>query len=214
MFNICRNCGEYRVDKIIEPGGPYAVCPVCEHKHPFRQLPLLIVAGASGAGKSAAGQRLLGKIEEVVLLEGDLLWRPEFNRPQEKYNDFFETWLRLCKNVAQAGRPVALFNAGAIPANVEPCVERRYFSETHYLALVCDDDLLAQRLQRRSNWRGFDDPAVIEGNIEFNRWFKANAGHTSPPIELLDTSRTSVEETARQVAGWIRGRWAGWRLIR
>ncbi len=99
-----------------------------------------------------------------------------------------------------------MFNAGAIPANVEPCVERRYFSETHYLALVCDDDLLAQRLQKRSGWRGFDDPVIIERNIEFNRWFKENTGQTNPPLELLDTSRISVEETAQQVAGWIRGK--------
>ena len=46
MFNVCDNCGLYRADKIIDPAGPYAICPECGHKHTFRYLPLLIVAGA------------------------------------------------------------------------------------------------------------------------------------------------------------------------
>ena len=67
---------------------------------------------------------------EVVLLEGDILWRPEFNRPEEKYRDLFETWLRMCKSISQSGRPVVMFTAGiGVPENVEGCVERRYFSE-------------------------------------------------------------------------------------
>lgn len=206
MINVCYNCGEYRVDKMIDPSGPYAICPVCGHKHPFLQLPLLIVCGASGAGKSVVCQKLLGRLTEAVLLEGDLLWRAEFDKPEDKYRDLFEVWLRLCKSISQSGRPVVLFGAGAIPENVEPCQERRYFSAVHYLALVCDDDDLAQRLRRRPAWRKSSSQAYIEEHVKFNQWFKANAGQTSPAIELLDTSSISVAESARQVALWIRAK--------
>jgi DNA-directed RNA polymerase subunit RPC12/RpoP len=66
MLNICVNCGLYRPDKIVDPTGPYAICPECGHRHLFRALPLFIVSGASGAGKSTVCHHLLGKVTEVV----------------------------------------------------------------------------------------------------------------------------------------------------
>ena len=123
MINVCHNCGEYGAEKIIDPKGPYAICPVCGYKHPLIQAPLLLVCGASGTGKSTVCQVLAGKIDVVVLLDGDILWRPEFARPEDNFRGFFETWLRLSKNISQSGRPVVLFLAGAIPENLEPCIE-------------------------------------------------------------------------------------------
>lgn len=173
MMNVCFNCGEYRADKIVDPSGPYAICPICDYKHLFLQLPLLIVGGASGTGKSTVCRILLGRMSEVVLLEGDLLWRPELDKPEDKYRDFFETWLRMCKSISQSGRPVVMFNSGmVVPENVEGCVERRYFSEVHYLALVCEDEVLAERLRSRPAWRKSSDPANIEEQVRFNRWFR------------------------------------------
>lgn len=205
MFNVCHDCGAYRPDKTIEPRGPYATCPVCGHKHSFLQLPLLIVSGASGTGKSTVCHNLLGALDEVVLLDSDILWRHEFDRPEDNYRDFFETWLRICKNIAQSGRPVVLFGAGmGIPANMEPCIERRYFSELHYLALTCEAKLLAARLGERPKWQNGRDPAFVEEQIRFNRWFRANASKTAPPIELLDTTRLTIQETTTRVASWIR----------
>ncbi len=202
MLNVCCQCGLYRADKIIDPAGPYAVCPECGYRHPFLRLPLLVVSGASGAGKTAVCQRLLGRVTRAVLLDMDILWRPEFNRPDTHYGDFFDTWLRMCKNISQSGRSVALFGAGAgVPENIEPCVERRYFSQVHYLALVCSDEALTERLRQRPAWRGTREPAYIEEHMRFNRWFKAYQGQ--PPIDLLDTTNTPIEETAQQVAAWI-----------
>ncbi len=154
-------------------------------------------------GKSTICQRLLGQTSEVVLLEGDLLWRSEFDTPDDNYRDFFETWLRLAKSIVQSGRPVVLFNAGAIPENVEPCVERRYFTKVHYLALVCDDDILAERLRCRPSWRNSDQPAFIESQRQFNRWCKENAHKISPAMTLLDVKDGAIEETASQVESWI-----------
>ena len=62
-----------------------------------------------------------------------------------------------------------------MPGNIEPCVERRYFSQIHYLALVCDDNELARRLQARPAWRGSGNPAFIDNQIRFNRWFNGLA---------------------------------------
>ena len=89
-MNICHNCGEYRVDKTIDPKGPFAICPVCQHKHNFYQLPLLTVCGPSGAGKTTVCERITGKVDEVVILDADILWRSEFNSPNNHYRDFLK----------------------------------------------------------------------------------------------------------------------------
>jgi hypothetical protein len=69
---------------------------------------------------------------------------------------------------------VVLFGAGAgVPENLETCIERRYFSQIHYLALVCADDVLSERLQERPAWRGTREAAYIQENIRFNHWFQA-----------------------------------------
>ena len=201
MFNVCHNCGLYRSDKVIDPAGPFAICPECGHKHPFRMLPLLLVSGASGAGKSSVCQTLLGKMENAVLLDGDIIWRAEFNTPDDNYRDYFETWLRLAKNISQSGRPVVSFGAGmGVPANIEPCIERRYFSTIHYLALICDDEVLAQRLKARPAWRGSSEEAFVARQMQFNRWFKEKGNRYA---SLIDTTSLTLETTAEQIQSWI-----------
>jgi len=192
----------YHADKLIDPTGPFAICPECGYKHKFQQLPLLIVSGASGAGKSTVCQHLLGRVTQAVLLDADILWRPEFNTPETNYQNYFETWLRVCKNISQSGRPVVLCGAGVgVPENLETRIERRYFSEIHYLALTCSDETLSKRLGQRPDWRGTHDPAYIEEHIRFNRWFKAY--NSQPVIKLVDTTNVPLEETAQQVLSWI-----------
>lgn len=204
MLNVCLNCGEYHADKLVDPAGPYAICPACGHKHPFLRLPLLIISGASGAGKSTVCHHLLGTLPEVVLLDSDILWRAEFNQPETHHRAYFETWLRMCKSINQSGRPVVLFGAGiGVPENMEPCVERRYFLTLHYLALTCDDKVLADRLRQRPAWRQSSQAAYIEEHLSFNRWFKENGPKTEPVITLLDTTDRSIQETVVRVAGWI-----------
>jgi predicted kinase len=204
MFNVCHQCELYRVDKIIDPAGPYAICPGCGHKHTFRYLPLFIVSGASGTGKSTVCNALLGRFTDAVLLDSDILWCPAFNKPENDYRDFFEIWLRMSKNIGQSGRSVVLFGAGAgVPSNIEPCIERRYFSAVHYLALTCDDNVLTERLRARPQWRASADDAFLQTQIDFNRWFREIGPTLDPSIALINTTTTTPEETATQVVMWI-----------
>lgn len=203
MFNICPNCGEYRADKAIVPEGAYVVCPNCGFQHKFIQLPLFIVTGASGTGKSTICLALVAKMKDVVVMESDILWRKELEQPGTDLREFRETWLRVCKNISQAGRSVVLCGA-AVPAQFEQCIERRYFSNLYYLSLTCDDEILASRLRKRPAWRGFFKDEYVKEHIAFNRWLMNNAQNTNPPMTLLDTSRITVNESAEEVALWIR----------
>lgn len=205
IFHVCWNCGAYHAEKQIIADGPLAVCPECGYRHQFRQLPLMLIGGASGAGKSTICQLLLGQLSEVVLLDTDTLWQPAFDTPADDYHVFFTTWLRLAIDIAQSGRPVVLFGAGiGVPSNLEACVERRYFRGLHYLALTCDDALLVARLQQRPAWRGTQDPGFQQGQVAFNTWYRTQAPQLDPPVYVLDTTEQAVTETAAKVTAWIR----------
>ena len=129
----------------------------------FLQLPLFIVVGASGVGKSNVLSMLVEQMrDEVVLLEGDILL--DFDKSIQAHGDM---WLRLCKNIGQSGRPVVLFASGLIPQNLTDSLERRYFSEIHHLALVCEPDEQRRRLAARPAWRGTE----WQAQYDYNRWF-------------------------------------------
>jgi hypothetical protein len=207
MMNVCYGCGVYRVDKIIDPAGPFAVCPECGFKHPFKQLPLFLVGGAAGSGKTTVLRQLIGAIDEVAPLDSDMLWRAEFDHPETNYRDCFETWLRVCKNISQLGKPALLFGGGfCVPHNIEPCVERRYFSTLHYLALTCDDEVLVSRIRARPSWRNSSKPEFIQRHLEFNRWLRREHANTSPPVELLDTTTNTPELAAARIKEWVRSK--------
>ena len=205
MINLCYQCGEDHPDKIIDPECGLVICPNCGYEQAFSFRPLFLVGGASGVGKSTVCQFLLGKTPDVVLLEGDLLWREEFDRPDTRHRDFFETWLRICKSISISGYSVVLFCAGAaVPENIESCVEHRFFSEVHYLALVCDESELEKRLMLRSDWRGNFDRDFLKNQKQFNQWLYQNARVIKPQVGLVNTTRQSVEETADEVLAWIK----------
>ena len=205
MLNVCTACGLSHVEPEPDESG-HLVCASCGDRRAFRRLPLLLVGGPAGAGKSTVGATLLGQLTEAVVIEGDLLWRREFNTPEDGYNSYTRLWLRLAAHISQSGRPVALFGAGfAVPHGVEPLPERRLFKAVHYLGLVCDDEVLAARLRARPSWRNTTDELINE-HVEFNHWLKEHAATAAPPITLVDTTSADVPTTAALVASWVRGR--------
>src|SRR5262245_24658760 len=167
MFNVCPNCGDYHPAKTIDSEGPYAVCPVCNYRYKFLRLPLFVLTGASGAGKTTTCLALTRKAENLVVMESDILWSDQFDEPETNYRKYRETWLRVCKNISQAGKPVILIGVGE-PTQFEPCIERRYFSRIYYLALVCDDEVLVSRLRNRPAWRASSANEFIQEQCAFN----------------------------------------------
>ncbi len=203
MFNVCYDCGEYRVDKTIvtTSEGSYAICPVCRFEHAFVRLPLFIVTGASGSGKSACTPHLTALAKQYIVLETDILWEDRYNTPSDDYRTYRELWLRLAKNISQNGTPVIL-SGTALPNQMEPCLERRYFSEIHYLALGCSAGEMRTRLQQRPSWRNSHDETFIENMVTLNQWFRENASQANSQLTFLDTTNHAPEGTARQILDW------------
>jgi len=205
MFNVCPRCGQYSDEKTIDRRGPFAVCPFCHHPHPFVQLPLFVVTGASGAGKTTIALNLAQSFHECVTMESDILWGAIAATAEDNYRGYRNTWLRVVKNISQAGRPVVLVGT-ALPDQFEECPERRYFTQIHYLAVVCDDAALAQRLRARPAWRGAGAPSFIADMLRFNGYLQAHARTTEPPLTVLDTTTVTVAESTRATMEWIGAR--------
>lgn len=204
MLNTCSSCGAYRVDKEVDTARDVAICPACGHREPFVRADLLLVGGASGSGKTAVCSRLVGTLAGPILLDADILWS---DADADEPHAHFERWLRLAKNLAQSGQRVVLFGAGTgVPANLAACVERRYLRDLHFLALVCDDDVLAARLRARPAWRRSGTDAYVADHVAFNGWLREQGPSAAPPIQLLDTTHATEDVTAAAVAAWIRGR--------
>jgi hypothetical protein len=84
----------------------------------------------------------------------------------------------------------------------QACGHRRPFLRLPLFALVCDDAELEARLRARPPWRAWTDDKVTR-MLAFNQWVKRNAATTTPPMELLDTSGHSVQDSAACVRAWV-----------
>lgn len=205
MFNVCFQCGEYRVDKKIrkEQIISYAECPICLYKQPFKQLPLFCLSGTNGVGKTTVALELTHHLTECIVLDMDILWDDKFNTPEDQYLAFKEFWLRTIKNINQNGKPV-LMCGSSIPGGFDNCLEARYFSSFHFAALICDDEILTKRLKARPAWRKGSSESYLHDQIQFNHWFKTNHLITNPPIYLIDNTALTVDDTVHKVIHWIK----------
>ncbi|HEX3270208.1 MAG TPA: AAA family ATPase [Ktedonobacterales bacterium] len=203
MFNVCAQCGEYVVEKIVDAARSVAICPLCGYEQPFLRQPLFVITGASGAGKTAVCRALTPRMRQrCVVLESDILWGLVSASAEDDYRSYRNVWLRLAKNIGQAGLPVILCGT-ALPDQFERCPERRYFSTLHYLALVCDEAALRERLTLRPAWRESQSEEFLERMVAFNRWLIEHAPTTTPPMTILDTTTDPLDETVAKVEQWI-----------
>jgi hypothetical protein len=139
----------------VDPDRRVLVCDLCGAVTPFRLLPpLLLLTGASGAGRTTLYRHLLGRISETILIDADLLWsvNPAHDNATSGYRQFRALIVHLAERLAANAQPVLL--EGTCPLDqYETLGERWYFSNTAYLAVVCDDETLRRRLEARPDWR-------------------------------------------------------------
>lgn len=202
MIAVCITCGQYHEDKNINMADSLAICPNCGHAHKIRMLPLFIITGASGTGKSTLCYELMKRQTDTIALEKDIFWRDEFATPDDDYYQFRNLCLRVANNIQQGGKPVILCGT-ASPGSYEKVTHARYFQAIHYLALVCDDKELEKRLKARPDWRNSGTSEFIKNMLAYNQWYKDNIDDNRFDVTLLDTTSLSIENTVSQVINWM-----------
>jgi hypothetical protein len=188
----------------VDSVGRVLRCDLCNVSSPFRLLPpLLFVTGASGAGKSTLYQALVGDVREALLIDQDLLWsvNPAHNDPASGYREFRGLVLHMAERLAKNGLPVVV-EGSCMPDQYESLGERWYFSKTAYIAVVCSDAELENRLRARRPWH--DSWSQLDEMLAFNRHLREHGPSSTPVIELLDTTGRSVADCAAELYGWIR----------
>jgi len=163
-----------------------------------KKLPLFIITGASGVGKSTICEILFQNETDYIIMESDLLWHDIYNTPKDNYRKYRELWLRVCGNISQIGKPVVLCGC-VTPEQFDVCVEKDLFTKIYYLAIICDDDILENRMK---NGRKINDENWIKSSIEFNRWIKDNGKEQN--ICLINTTGLLPEQVAKEIDIWIR----------
>jgi broad-specificity NMP kinase len=167
---------------------------------PNRKLPLFIITGASGVGKSTTCEILFQNETEYIVMESDLLWHDIYNTPEDNYRKYRELWLGVCANISQIGKPVVLCGC-VTPEQFDVCTGKELFTEIYYLAIVCDDAILENHMKEG---RKITDENWIKSSKEFNCWIKNNAKEQN--MYLLDTTELSPEQAAKEIKKWIKER--------
>jgi hypothetical protein len=179
-----------------DPGAHRLRCPRCGSESWLPALPLFVVTGASGAGKSTITGPLRSLLPECLVLESDVI----LHIAALGWDNWRNTWLQLAHAAALGGRVVVL-TGSLTPDQLERLPARKLIGPIHFALLDCDDHILASRLRARPAWRGTSTEAKVLEHQRFAAWLRARI------TPSFDTSTASAAQVADQVAGWVQARW-------
>ena len=198
MISICPNCGSTKGNKEVPKNENQIYCPDCGHRWPFKKMPLFVLTGASGVGKTSILQELMQNETKYICMEQDIVYFLPHNTPEEA-SFKREVIMGMAKNISQIGIPVVI-GAASLPEQFENTHTRRFFSEIYYMALVCEPMALEIRMR---DGRKIDDADWIESSVDFNNWFIENGEKQNPKIEICDITGKTVKEVATIVDKWV-----------
>jgi len=168
-------------------------CRRCGAERRLPGLPLFVVTGASGSGKSTIVEPLRLQLAGCEVLETDVILQVA----ALGWDIWRNTWLQLAHAIALNGRATVLCGS-LMPAQLEELPARGLVGPIHFCNLDCPDGVLAERLRARPAWRGSSEEATIVEHQRFAAWLRA---HIRP---TFDTSTLSTDEVADHLAQWVR----------
>jgi predicted kinase len=193
MAIVCDRCGGY-IQPVVNVEAQAIRCPVCDHVAAMRMLPLFVVTGASGVGKTTVVRELRTLLPDWEIFETDIIHGADWQ--QVKCN-----WLRIAHSIAQSGRHTILCGT-LLPEELRQCDHVSFFSQIHFLNLHCDDVTRAARLHARPAWRGCDE-AFIEQHRRFAQWLLDHAATDfDPPMPTVETTHATPAQVAEQIRAW------------
>lgn len=163
------------------------------------KVPLYIVTGAGGSGKTFVINELRKLMPGYIILDYDGIHRylKDDSRKVDKYQ-VQNIWLRMIRDIAESGHTIIL--SGLIkPEDIQTSPEFRYFPQINYLILHCDENTREKRLRERKRMNS----KKIKYIKKLAQWFIELADQSVPPIPIIDTSNVDVTEVSEQIREWI-----------
>ena len=197
MIAQCIKCGNHEWNKKAE--GNKITCPACGYSWIFKKLPLFILTGCSGIGKTTTAHELMLSTTDVVVLDADFFYNLMPHETPEDYFEQIEKLEDLSKNIMQAGKPVLWAMAGNLD-KLNGVYNRQFFSDIFCLALVCNEETLRHRMMRG---RGISDEEWIQSSVEYNNYFKTHTAINDIPFDVCDTEGKNLNEVVEEVKEWI-----------
>lgn len=189
---FCMNCGP-RAILDAHPERHRLRCPCCGTESPLPALPLFVVTGASGSGKTTITSFLRTLLPECLVIETDVI----LHVAALGLDTWRNTWLQLAHAVALGGQ-VTVLTGSFTPAQLEEVPARRLVGPVHFAVLDCPDEVLAERLRARPSWRGTSSEATIAEHQRFAAFLRATI---SPSF---DTSSAGPAQVAAELADWVK----------
>jgi len=200
MIGICNKCGNYDWDK--EVNGNVIKCPKCGETWEFKKLPMFVLTGCSGIGKTTTAKVIQRQCTDVVTLDADIFYNlMEHETEQDGYDQLEQMW-SISKNITQSGKPVLWTMAGNLE-KINHTYNIRFFENIYVLALCASEDDVRHRMEKG---RGITDPNWIQGSVDYNNYFRTHNSHGDTIFEVVDTEGKSVEDVAKEVMSWMQAR--------
>ena len=202
-MHTCSGCGRTSRHQKVNPEKHSLKCPDCGFEETVAFLPLFVITGGGGCGKSTIIKGLTGRVPSLVV-EPDYFLR---------VRDMFETWdefwsyvIFLCRALMQNGRPVVI--CGWVnPSQCDASEDIGYFSSVHYLVLSCDEKTQERRLRDRypklRPEPTTDEYVAMALNATQILTDEANQRENAT---ILDTSTLTPEELLVETETWITSR--------
>ncbi len=199
MIGNCPKCGNYEWNKQISENKKYIICQQCGHQWKFKAMPLFILTGCSGVGKTTTAQELLQRDTDFIVMDADFLYNIVPHNTDEDYKNWVEQLMSLSKNVMQGGKPLLWTIAGALEY-FAGSYNRRFFTEIYYLAFVCNTEDLEKRMREG---RHITDQEWIKSSIDYNCWFIEHGIVSNQRVDIYNITGKSVSEAADYVTQWV-----------
>ncbi|MFD0696373.1 AAA family ATPase [Paenibacillus sp. GCM10027628] len=166
------------------------------------KVPLYIVTGASGSGKSTVVKELRRVMPDYDVFDYDALIKVMRDDEDDEIdkNKLKNIWLRVARGIAESGRSAII--CGRIqPQDIKKCKDFDYFRRIYYLVLHCDEKTREKRLRARSTMTD----KKLQSNIDLAKKLIRRADQYSPTMPVIDTSKTNAAKVAKRISKWIHG---------
>ncbi|MDO7907678.1 AAA family ATPase [Paenibacillus sp. JX-17] len=161
----------------------------------MKKLPLFVVTGASGTGKTTVSSLLRKLLPDFDVFNMDSINNIDWQIAKEN-------WLRIAYSISLSGRGTILCGT-MVPENIKTAEYRDRFDKILYINLHCNDQTREQRLRAR----GWEENLIAEYK-SFADWLLMNSEQAfDPPMTTLDTTMLSPEKAAEYIKDWVRSHW-------